>query len=120
MKDFFTRYRESRKEHYIMPAILGVALSFGIVATYTGTTIDLGSIQANVLEANTPKLHYDADLIVERNGSILTLRIGKDAQNIDSLTFSLLGDPSVLKSLSSSESSTTILGNEPGIFLVKV
>jgi hypothetical protein len=78
-----------------MPAIFGLLLGFAIVAQMTGTPIDLGSIQANVLEANTPKAVYNADLIMERSDTSITVRIGKDAQNVDTLSFSLLGDPSI-------------------------
>ena len=65
MKDFFTRYRESRKHHYIVPAIFGLMFGFAIVTQMTSTPIDFSTIQANVLEANKPKIAYDADLLME-------------------------------------------------------
>jgi hypothetical protein len=90
MKDFFTRYQKSQRHQYFMPAIFGLLLGFAIVAQMTGTPVDLRSIQANVLEANTQKVVYDADLIMERSDSSITIRIGKAAQDVDTLTFSLL------------------------------
>jgi hypothetical protein len=96
MKDFFSRYHESQGHPYIMPAIFGLLFGFVIVAQITGTDIHLGSIQANVLEANTMKIAYDADLIMERSEGSITIRIGKDAQDVEILNFSLLGDPTQL------------------------
>lgn len=97
MKDFFTRYRETRKHHYILPAVFGIMFAFAIVVQITNTQIDLRSLQANVLEAGTQKIVYEADFIMERMNGDLSFRIGKSAQNIETLSFSLLGDPNVLK-----------------------
>lgn len=56
----------------------------------TGTPIDLGSLQANVVSSQNPKVLYDADLILERTAETITLRIGKDAQNVDTLYGTIL------------------------------
>lgn len=120
MKDFFTRYRETRKHYYILPGIFGLIFAFAIVAQVTGTKIDLKSLQANVLQANTQKIVYDADLIMESSTGILSLRIGTSAQNIETLNFSIIGNPSVFIGLSPTSANTSIESNEPGIFLVKV
>ncbi len=95
MKDFFSRYRETRKHYYILPAIFGIIFGFAIVVQVTGTKIDLKSLQANVLEANTQKVVYDADLIMESSTGTLSLRMGKSAQDIDTVSFSIIGNPSV-------------------------
>jgi hypothetical protein len=98
-----------------------VLFGFALVAQLTGTKIDLGAIQANVLEANTRKVVYDADLIMERSTTGITIRIGKNAENVDALTFSLLWDPSIITGLSADRNTgTSIINNEPGIYLVKV
>ncbi len=121
MKDFFTRYHETRKHHYILPAVFGVMFAFAIVAQITWTRIDLRSLQANVLEAGKQKIVYNADLIMEKtDATSLSFRIGKSAENVEALTFSVLGNPEVLKGLSSESPNTSIKSNEPGIFLVKV
>ena len=120
MKDFFTRYRETRKHYYILPGIFGLIFAFAIVAQVTGTKIDLKSLQANVLQANTQKIVYDADLIMESSTGILALRIGTSAQNIETLNFSIIGNPSVFVGLTPTNANTSIESNEPGIFLVKV
>ena len=120
MKDFFTRYRETRKHYYILPGIFGLIFAFAIVAQVTGTKIDLKSLQANVLQANTQKIVYDADLIMESSTGILSLRIGTSAQNIETLNFSIIGNPSVFIGLNPTSANTSIESNEPGIFLVKV
>ena len=120
MKDFFTRYRESRKHPYILPAIFGILFGFAIVAQITGTTIDLQSIQANVLEASSQKIQYNADLILERSSEKNILRIGKDATNVKSLSFSIVGNPEELSWVTISQKDTTIISNTPGVFLIQI
>jgi hypothetical protein len=90
MKDFFARYREFHKNPVIMPAIFGLALGFAFVATLQGTPIDLKNISANVVSGLDQKTTYPADLMMERVGNTLSFRIGKDAENVKSLYFSLL------------------------------
>lgn len=120
MKDFFARYHETRKHHYILPAVFGLMFAFAIVVQITGTQVDLHSLQANVLEAGKQKVVYNADLLMEHSGNTLSFRIGKSAENVETLSFSVLGNPEILKAISSENSNTTITNNEPGIFLIKV
>lgn len=76
---------------------------------------------ANVLEAgNTAKVDYSADLITERIGNRLDLRIGRDAYDVDTLTVTLLGDPERFLSARSSDPTVSIESNEPGVSLVKI
>ena len=119
MKDFFTRYRESRKHYYIVPGIFGLLFGFAIVAQMTWTSIDIRTLQANVLEANTPKILYNADFLMEKSWSTLTFRIGKDAEMVDFVSFSLLWDPSILSSISSTDPNLSIVHNEPWVFFLK-
>lgn len=48
-KDFFSRYRESRKHQYIVPAIFALALSVTAVASMNGNLGDLRSLSASVV-----------------------------------------------------------------------
>lgn len=57
---------------------------------------------------------------MEHSGNTLSFRIGKSAENVETLSFSVLGNPEILKAISSENSNTTITNNEPGIFLIKV
>jgi hypothetical protein len=76
---------------------------------------------ANVLMAgSTEKVEYTADLITERRGNSLDLRIGKDAYDVDTLTLTLLGDPERFLSVASRDPSVSIMSNEPGVSLIKV
>lgn len=76
---------------------------------------------ANVLTAgSTEKVEYSADLIAERQGNSLDLRLGKDAYDVDTLTLTLLGDPERLLSVTSRDPSVTVISNEPGVSLIKV
>jgi hypothetical protein len=55
---------------------------------------------------------------MERSGSTLTFRMGQDAENVKSVYFSILGNPSVFVGLTGSDASITM--NEPGVALVRV
>jgi hypothetical protein len=120
MKDFFTRYRESHKNPVIVPAIFWLALSFAVVANMQGTPIDLKSISANVVSGLDKSVTYPADLIMERDGNTLKFIIWKDAENVESLHFSLLGNPLAFSKVESSDSKTNISMNEPGVALIQV
>lgn len=120
MKDFFTRYRESRKHPYIIPGIFGLLFGFAIVAEMTGTPLDFRALQANVIASQEPTVTYEADLILERSGTDLLFRIGKDAQNVDTVYFTLLWDPSYFQWVSTQENGVEIITNDPGVYLIKV
>ncbi len=119
MKDFFTRYRESRKHHYIIPGVFGLVCGFAIVAQMTGTPIDFRALQANVIASQQPTVTYDADLILERSPTTLSLRIGKEAKNIGTLYFTLLWDPTYFQWLSTEDKDVEIITNDPGVYLIK-
>lgn len=120
MKDFFTRYRESHKNPVIVPAIFWLALSFAVVANMQGTPIDLKSISANVVSGLDKSVTYPADLIMERDGNTLTFIIWKDAENVKSIHFSILGNPTVLSKVESTNAQTKVTMNEPGVALIQV
>lgn len=78
-------------------------------------------ILANVLQAGSDEVvEYSADMIVERSGDVFSLRLGKDAYDVDLITLTLLGDPERFLSLTSSDPSVTIMENEPGVSLIKI
>lgn len=120
MKDFFTRYRESHKNPIVMPAIFGLALSFAVVASMQGTPIDLKSISANVVDWLDQKVTYPADLMMEHDGKSLKFILGKDAENMKSIHFSLLGNPVAFTKAESTDAKTSVSMNEPGVALIQV
>lgn len=119
MKDFFSRYHASKTYQYLFSGIL--AFVFSISITGVLRDVPLTALSANVLmapESVTPT--YAADLLIERSGSSITVRMGKHAESVDSLSFSLLGDPTKFHALTSSSSDTTITSNEPGAYIIKI
>ncbi|GAB0175125.1 MAG: hypothetical protein HHAS10_10040 [Candidatus Altimarinota bacterium] len=120
MKDFFTRYRESHKNPILIPAIFGLTLSFAVVANMRGTDIDLKSISANVVTGLEQETKYPADFVVEKNDDGLKFIIGKNAENVKSIHFSVLGNPTSFTKAESSDARTTISMNEPGVALIQV
>ncbi len=120
MKDFFTRYRESRKNPVILPAFIALSLSFLLVASIEWTPISLKGISANVAGSLEQEVVYPADLILERNGNALDFVLWKNAENVKSLHFTLLGNPNVFLWATSQDTDTMISTNEPGVTLVQV
>lgn len=119
MKDFFTAYRHANIRKYTTSGLLAFTLSFGVVASMN--QINPSSyLLSNVLEAGSQeKVEYSADLMVERQGNQLNLRLGKDAYDVDMLSFSLLGDPERFLGATSSDPSVSVTSNESGVYMVK-
>lgn len=72
---------------------------------------------ANV--SDTP--HYDADLIMSRQGTTLIFTFGSAAQKVDRIDFTLLGDPARFHSVSSTDTNIEIVGQaEMGVYHVSI
>ncbi len=118
MKDFFTAYHRASVRKYTSSLIVALTLSVAIV----GGLNQMGPrsmLLANVLEAGSQaKVDYTADLMVERSGADISLRIGKDAYDVDTLTLTLLGNPERFLGLTSTDPDITITSSESGVSLV--
>ncbi len=72
---------------------------------------------ANV--SDTP--HYDADLIMSRQGTTLIFTFGSAAQKVDRIDFTLLGDPMRLHSLTATSPDIRITGQtEMGVYHMSI
>lgn len=119
MKDFFSRYRASKTYQYLFSGVLSLVFAMGLTGVIRD--VPLGMLSANVLMApETVTPTYDADVLIERSGSTIIVRMGKNAEQVDSLSFSLLGDPTKFNTLTTSGLNTTITSNEPGAYIVKI
>lgn len=119
MKDFFTTYNKANIRKYTSSGVIALALSLSIVSLVNQGPQSM--ILANVLQAGSDEIvDYSADMMVERNGDTLSLRLGKDAYDVDMISVVLLGDPERFLSLASDDPSVTVLTNEPGVSLVKI
>ncbi len=118
-KDFFSRYRESRKYQYIIPAIFALALSVTAVANYHGDLGNLKTLSASVVAGVASDKKYDADLLIERNGSDIIIRMGKTAERVDTLTVTLLGDPTLFTGLTTDDPTLSITTKDPGMYVVR-
>ncbi len=118
-KDFFTEYRNSRKHHYIVPGILALTLSLSVVSSWHGDTIAMSGLSASVVRGLTWDAKvYDADLLIERRDRAIDIRIGKDAKKVDTLTLTLVGDPSVFGTLTTDDPTITITSSAPGMYVI--
>ena len=119
MKDFFSRYHASKTYQYLFSGVLAFVLSIGITGVLRD--VPLTALSANVLmapESVTPT--YAADLLIERSGSSITVRMGKNAEQVENVSLSLLSDPTLFTELTSLLPNTKIISNEPGAFLVSL
>lgn len=120
MKDFFKSYHTQKVRTYMRSSVIALALAFPIAGLIHQSSPQ-GMILANVLEAgSTEVVEYSADFLVKQEGSTLSFILGKDAYDVDTLSFSLLGDPERFLSLQSNDPSVSIVSNEPGVALVKI
>ncbi len=74
MKDFFSRYHASKIYQYLFSGVLAFVFSIGITGVLRD--VPLTALSANVLmapESATPT--YAADLLIERSGSSITVRM---------------------------------------------
>jgi hypothetical protein len=63
---------------------------------------------------------YSADLIMQKRDNTLEFIIGKNADDVKTLYFTLLWNPEVLKSVQTSQANTTVSMNDPGVVLIQV
>lgn len=120
MKDFFTRYREFHKNPIVFPALFGLILSFAIVANMQGTPLNLKSISANVVAGIEQKPTYPAELMMKRDGNALHFTLGKDAESVRSIYFTLLWNPVAFEKLETTDTNTSISMNEPGVAFIRI
>lgn len=109
--DFFTRYHRARMFQYVLPGFFGVFIAFGLVSmSHTG---DMRGLMASVSEIAQPQ--YDADIVMERKGDIVTLIMGKTAQKVDTISLRLLSNPA--DAIVFAPSAGTIVDETEGAYL---
>lgn len=119
MKDFFTSYRNANIRKYTNSTIIALTFSIGAVASLNQLNPQ-SYLLSNVLDAGAEEtVNYSADIMVERKGNQIDLRLGKDAYDVDMLSLSLLGNPDAFLGLTSSDPSVSVLSNEPWVYMVK-
>jgi hypothetical protein len=65
--------------------------------------------------------HYDADFIMNRQDSILTFTFGTQAEQVDIVDLTLLGDPTRLHSLSTTSPDIQITGqSDTGVYHISI
>ena len=120
MKDFFVAYHRAHLRIYLTSGIVALALSVSI-AWVINQAWPHGFLLANVIQAgSTEKVDYTADLIVERSGSSIALRLGKDAYDVDSLSLTLLGDPERFIGLTSMDPTIRVTTSESWVYLINI
>jgi hypothetical protein len=96
---------------YVLPAFFGLFIAFGLVhVSHTG---DMRGLMASVSTITQPQ--YDADIIIERDGDILRIIMGKTAEKVDHVTFRFLSNPA--DALNFSTITGTITDETEGTYL---
>ena len=80
---------------------------------------DLTALSANVVRGLATEKKYDADLLIERDGSDIVIRMGKSAEKVDTLTVTLVGDPSLFTALTTTDPTLSIEAKDPGMYIVR-
>lgn len=120
MKDFFVAYHRAYLRKYLTSGLVALILAFSIVWVMNQSW-PRSFLLANVMQAwSTEKVDYTADLMVERSGSYIALRLGKDAYDVDALSLTLLGDPERFIALSSIDPSVRITTSESWVYLINI
>ena len=104
--DFFSLYRTSEFKKHIFSASIAIFTAFSFVGVYHWD-VDMSGLMAsvsNVVEA--PKL--EADIIMSHESNMLSIVFGTKAEKVDQIEFTLLGDPSRLRSLVSTSANIQI------------
>ncbi len=117
--DFFSLYRSSQIRKYCLSGGIAVFTAFSLVSFSHGD-IDMQGLMASVANVSDTK-HYDADLIMSRSGSILSLTFGTRASKVDQVAFTLLSDPTKFTSLTTTSPSVHIIGQpEMGTYHISI
>lgn len=119
MKDFFTQYKTTHKHPIFLPAIFALALSFSVVGMMRDPDL-MRSISANVIEWMQQTPVYNADFLMEKVENDLIFRIGKNAENVKTLSFTLVGDPTKLTGVNTKNPNTHITSTTPWVALITV
>ena len=109
-KDFFSLYRIHEVKKIFFSGWIAAFTAFVIVWWYHGD-IDLNWLSASVASiAEVPRM--EADLIIQKNTiNNISLVFGAKAEKVDHIQFSILSDPTRLRSLSSNNPDIIIISD---------
>ncbi len=117
--DFFALYRSSQFRKYFLSGGIALVMAFSIVSVSHGD-VDMQGLMASV--ANVSEVpHFDADLILQRDWSNISLIFGANAKKVDKIDFTILSDPTRFRSLKSTNIAVHIIGDaEMGAYHVNI
>ncbi len=117
--DFFSAYRSSQLHKYLFSGGIAVFVAFSFVSLiHSG--IDPRGLMASVAGVTEMPL-YDADLIMTRENNSLIFTFGTRAQAVDTVDFTLLGDPSRLHAITSNNPGVRITGqSDIGVYHISI
>lgn len=108
--DFFTLYRSNQFKKFLFSWTIAVFAAFSIISFIHGG-IDTRGLMASV--ANITELPpLDANLVLKKQGNVLSVIFGAKASKVDRIDLNLLSDPTRIHSLESSHKAVTILGKK--------
>jgi hypothetical protein len=96
--DFFKQFRSQQVHKYLFSGGIAVFVAFSFVSLIH-SDIDPRGLMASVAGVTTPQ--YSADIVMTRQDGSIVLTLGKQAQAVDTVDLTLLGDPSHLHGITS-------------------
>jgi hypothetical protein len=117
--DFFSAYRSSQIHKYLFSGGIAAFVAFSFVSIIH-SDIDPQGLMASVAGV-TEAPHYDADLVMTRQSGDISITLGTRAQAVDTVTLTLLGDPSRLHSITAASPDIRIVGqSEMGVYQISI
>lgn len=108
--DFFTLYRSNQFKKYLFSGSIAIFAAFSIISFIHGG-IDTRGLMASV-SSITELPPLEANLILKKEGTTLSIIFGSKASKVDRIDLNLLSDPTRIHSLESDHKAITILGKK--------
>lgn len=106
--DFFAEYHKekfSKISSYLFSGAFSLVLAFAVVSYSQGG--DMKWLMASVANL-TPSVQYQADIVASHSGGVISFVFGSEAKKVESISFTLVGNPESLQSISTDNPQLTL------------
>ena len=117
LRDFFRDYNRSKLRGLALSGVFAALLSVSFVMVIQG--VDTRGLMASVANVANPE-SYDADIFLQDTNGGLDVMMGRQADAVDALTFTILSDPERLTTLETDDNQAQIMSVAPGVYSVTV
>lgn len=116
--DFFKQFRSAQIHKYLFSGGIAVFAAFSVVS-FIHSDIDPRGLMASVAGVTAPQ--YAADIVMTRQDGSIVLTFGKQAQVVDTIDLTLLGDPTRLHTITAASPDIRIESQpEMGVYHISI